>query len=390
MSVAVMKKLQKIILFAVVTLVIAGQEARAEVERDGPNDTPHAATLDDLKQRAASRHAYATEHYINESGGPTPVEEATLRNTAARNTFGELANKSFDTVNAAISIAYKMEQLGIAPDPTFDVSDHWDDLIKTVPTEYMGEFINVRSATEMAFVQERILKKLENKAILEAAGYRGVLAQALSFIFDVYAVLALFVAITLFPIVRFIAGLVTASIKGVVSIVQNVMASGLSSAVQVGGDQPNVVAAGARGMDDKHETVFDQSGNVSQEAIGSAHIGFFGDMKRLLSFDLAWSERTVLEKAYTGLFVLIVIALFPMPYGFYSSLRVMVCIGLYFYFQAILPERANRPVWFWVIVVLFVIYNPVIPVRIEEKVAWFLINFGTIYALYRARLVFDR
>lgn len=248
-------------------------------------------------------------------------------------------------------------------------------------------FIDVNSTDETAAEKEKLAPETRPLYARIKAYLRRI---AVAFTLDVYAVFALFVAITLFPIVRFIAGLVTASIKGVVSFGQNVMASGLSSAVQVGGDQPNVVAAGARGMDDKHETVFDQSGNVSQEAIGSAHIGFFGDMKRLLSFDLAWSERTVLEKAYTGLFVLIVIALFPMPYGFYSSLRVMVCIGLYFYFQAILPERANRPVWFWVIVVLFVIYNPVIPVRIEEKVAWFLINFGTIYALYRARLVFDR
>lgn len=149
------------------------------------------ATLDEIKQRAASRHTYATEHYTNESGGPTPVEEATLRNTADNQTFSALTSKSFDTVNAAVGIGYKMEQLGIAPDPDFDVSDHWDDLIKTVPTEYMGEFLNVRSATEMAFVQERITKELENKSILGAAGYRGFGAQLIASLVDVDAALML-------------------------------------------------------------------------------------------------------------------------------------------------------------------------------------------------------
>ena len=125
-------------------------------------------------------------------------------------------------------------------------------------------------------------------------------------------------------------------------------------------------------------------------AIGFDADGFFGDMKRLLSFSLSWSERTVLEKSYTCLFTLIIVALFPMPYEFYSSLRVMMWIGLYFYFQAILPERLNKPIWFWTVIGLFIVYNPVVPLQIGKQAVWAFINFATIYVLYRARLIFDK
>ena len=126
------------------------------------------------------------------------------------------------------------------------------------------------------------------------------------------------------------------------------------------------------------------------QTVGFDADGFFGDMKRLLTFNLQWSERTVLEKSYTCLFALIIIALLPMPYAFYSSLRVMLCIGLYFYFQAILPERHNKPVWFWTMIGLFNIYNPILPLQMGEQSFWTFINFVTIFILYRARLVFDK
>jgi len=117
--------------------------------------------------------------------------------------------------------------------------------------------------------------------------------------------------------------------------------------------------------------------------------GFFLDMKRLLSFELTWAERTTLEKAYTGLFIIMLIGLFPMPYDFYDSSRVFTCIALYFFFQVILPEHTSKPMWFSLIVGLFILYNPVIPIRIGDKPIWTLINIATLYALYRARLVFD-
>ena len=55
-----------------------------------------------------------------------------------------------------------------------------------------------------------------------------------------------------------------------------------------------------------------------------------------------------------------------------------------------MQECSQSTEWFWGIVALFVICNPVVPIRIGEPLVWALINFVTIYTLYRARLVFDR
>lgn len=116
---------------------------------------------------------------------------------------------------------------------------------------------------------------------------------------------------------------------------------------------------------------------------------FFADTSRLLSFKLPWSDRTTLEKAYTAMFVVMLVGLFPMPYAFYDSLRVIVCICLYFYFQAIFPQRENHGRWFVLIIGLFVLYNPIIPIRFGEQSVWAVLNLITLVMLFKARLKFD-
>lgn len=116
---------------------------------------------------------------------------------------------------------------------------------------------------------------------------------------------------------------------------------------------------------------------------------FFADTKRLISFSLPWSGRTTLEKAYTAMFAIMLLGVLPMPYEFYDNLRVIVCLCLYFYFQAVLPERGQRRVWFVVIISLLILYNPILPMHIGDQTVWTLINAGVIYSMYRARLIFD-
>ena len=116
---------------------------------------------------------------------------------------------------------------------------------------------------------------------------------------------------------------------------------------------------------------------------------FFKDMARMLSLKLAWRDRTTLEKSYTAMFLIMIVGLFPMPYDFYYSLRVIVCICLFFYFQIILPQRDVYKKWFFVMIGLFVLYNPIIPIRFGEQSVWAVVNLLTIIILYKARIVFD-
>ena len=134
--------------------------------------------------------------------------------------------------------------------------------------------------------------------------------------------------------------------------------------------------------------------NDETEAKGAKPSGmgidrFFSDMARLLSSKLPWSERTALEKAYTAMFVIMLVGLFPMPYAFYDSLRVIVCICLYFFFQVIFPRREEHGRWFAIIIVLFVLYNPIIPIRFGVQPIWAILNLLTLVILFKARLIFD-
>lgn len=116
---------------------------------------------------------------------------------------------------------------------------------------------------------------------------------------------------------------------------------------------------------------------------------FIEDTQKILSKKYPWDKRTLLEKVHTGIIVLVLVSLYPLSYEFYFNLRIMMCVGLYFYFRVIWPERGNKPIWLWIIIALFIFYNPVVPLRLGERDLWWVINCITIYVLYRARMVFD-
>lgn len=117
---------------------------------------------------------------------------------------------------------------------------------------------------------------------------------------------------------------------------------------------------------------------------------FFQDAKRLLSTNLAWRERTTLEKSYTAFFITVLLCLLPLPYEFYDVARISYAACLFFFFMAVLPDRKAHMAWFVLICGLLVLYNPFIPVRLGDKTTWTAINVISIFALYRARLEFDR
>lgn len=117
--------------------------------------------------------------------------------------------------------------------------------------------------------------------------------------------------------------------------------------------------------------------------------GFFQDMQRLLSFKLQWSERTILEKAYTALFVILLVGLLPMPYAFYDVLRFIVCVCLYFFLQTVLPQRRQKRGCFYLILGMLVLYNPVAPIHFGERESWAILNFLTLYLLYGVRQALD-
>jgi hypothetical protein len=73
--------------------------------------------------------------------------------------------------------------------------------------------------------------------------------------------------------------------------------------------------------------------------------------------------------------VVMAIGVLPMPYGYYSLSRLVVC-GCAIYF-AIASKNQNQDVFIWVFGALAVLYNPIIPVHLYEKEIWMIVNLAT-------------
>jgi hypothetical protein len=74
--------------------------------------------------------------------------------------------------------------------------------------------------------------------------------------------------------------------------------------------------------------------------------------------------------------VAVVIALAPMPYGYYRLLRLWFC-GVSIYFASELRPPWSPPhVWF--LGGLAVLYNPVLPVALGDKGLWTGVNIATV------------
>ena len=81
--------------------------------------------------------------------------------------------------------------------------------------------------------------------------------------------------------------------------------------------------------------------------------------------------------------IVIALAIFPMPYVYYSFLRIVIC-GCSIFFAIRLFE--NKQISFvWIFGFLALLYNPIVPVYLYEKEIWTLINIATGILFYFKR-----
>ncbi len=72
---------------------------------------------------------------------------------------------------------------------------------------------------------------------------------------------------------------------------------------------------------------------------------------------------------------MVAIAIFPMPYGYYNLLRIVVC-GCSTFFAFRLFEK-KEIIFVWIFGFLAILYNPIIPVYLYEKEIWTIVNIFT-------------
>lgn len=82
------------------------------------------------------------------------------------------------------------------------------------------------------------------------------------------------------------------------------------------------------------------------------------------------------------------VGVLPMPYGYYSLSRLVVCAcAVYF---AIASKSQNQDVFIWVFGALAVLYNPIIPVHLYEKEIWMVVNLVTAAVFFFKRDLLSR
>lgn len=70
------------------------------------------------------------------------------------------------------------------------------------------------------------------------------------------------------------------------------------------------------------------------------------------------------------------VGLFDMPFGYYTLLRVVLCLA-----SAVGVAAARKradPLWSWVYAALAVIYNPIFPLKLGSKSLWIGLNVLTL------------
>lgn len=99
----------------------------------------------------------------------------------------------------------------------------------------------------------------------------------------------------------------------------------------------------------------------------------YGDIRIVLTdkIDMTESKYLWLVPAIASL-----IALLPMPYGFYMLLRIVVCsAGAYIaYVEYQRANKANH--WCILFGVAAFVFNPIVPIHLERSL-WALLNIGT-------------
>lgn len=74
--------------------------------------------------------------------------------------------------------------------------------------------------------------------------------------------------------------------------------------------------------------------------------------------------------------VLMLLGMVGLESGFYTTLRVVVCLTAVVGFVA--ARRTGAESWAWVFGVIAVVYNPLVPVYLHSRGLWSIVNLVTI------------
>ena len=103
----------------------------------------------------------------------------------------------------------------------------------------------------------------------------------------------------------------------------------------------------------------------------------------LLHGDNVKSEKTIMEKTETIKFtkipaiissILLLLTFLDWSYGYYTFLRVVVTGTALYYTYYLYTKIKWQTFWFWGLVIIAVLFNPIVPVYLKSKSIWGIID----------------
>mgnify|MGYP001341358132 FL=1 len=79
--------------------------------------------------------------------------------------------------------------------------------------------------------------------------------------------------------------------------------------------------------------------------------------------------------------VVLAIGILPLPIGYYTLSRLVVCASAIYFAHNF--YKKNNQTNLWIFGFIAVLYNPIIPVYLYEKIIWVVVNIITIYLFYK-------
>jgi hypothetical protein len=77
---------------------------------------------------------------------------------------------------------------------------------------------------------------------------------------------------------------------------------------------------------------------------------------------------------------LTLVALAPLPYGYYVFLRIVLCFAAAYLAWSEHQEAKSINAWIVGLVILAILYNPFVPIHLTREI-WSVINLATVFFL---------
>ena len=75
--------------------------------------------------------------------------------------------------------------------------------------------------------------------------------------------------------------------------------------------------------------------------------------------------------------ILLLLTFLNWPYGFYTFLRIVVT-GVSVYYAFYLYTIEKQDMWFWPLIIIAILFNPLIPIYIGDKSIWGVIDVSLV------------